>query len=183
MSHKNVLSAWRRTMTNLCLRKPARKRPFRRPTVLEQLEARWCPAVNVLTNHNDIASTGLNNNETVLTPADVNVSSFGKLATVALDGQVYAQPLVDTGITIASGVNTSNGAAGMHDVVFVATEHDSLYAIDAKHGDGGVVLWNRSFLDITTAGYSGSTPRTNINSPLGATAINTVTRADAPLHI
>src|SRR5438477_11957605 len=96
MSHKNILSAWRRTMTDSGPRKPGRQRSFRRPMMLERLEARWCPAVNVLTYHNDIASTGLNNNETLLTPANVNVSSFGKLATVGLDGQVYAQPLVDT---------------------------------------------------------------------------------------
>jgi autotransporter-associated beta strand protein len=183
MSHKNVLSAWRRIMTGRGLRKPVRQRPFRRAMMLEQLEARWCPAVNVLTYHNDIASTGLNNNETALTPADVNVNSFGMLADRGVDGQVYAQPLVDTGITIASGVNTNNGAAGTHDVVFVATEHDSLYAIDAKQGDGGAVLWKRTFLDITTAGYSGSTPGTNINSTLGATAITTVTRGDVAVNI
>ena len=155
--------------------------------MLEQLEARWCPAVNVLTYHNDIASTGLNDNETVLTPANVNVNSFGKLATAALDGQVYAQPLVDTGVTIASGVNTTAGAAGTHDVVFVATEHDSLYAIDAKQGDGGAVLWKRSFLDITTPGYSGSTPGTNINNtPINGTtttSITTVTRGDVAVNI
>src|ERR1700674_3387436 len=80
MSHKNALTAWRRIMSGRGLRKPARQRPVRRPTMLEQLEARWCPAVNVLTYHNDIASTGLNNNETLLTPTNVNVSSFGKLA-------------------------------------------------------------------------------------------------------
>ncbi len=187
MSHKNLLSVWRRIMTNQLLRKPKQGRPFRRSMMLEQLEARWCPAVNVLAYHNDIGSTGLNNNETLLTPADVNVNSFGKLATVALDGQVYAQPLVDTGITIAAGVNTINGAAGIHDVVFVATEHDSLYAIDAKQGDGGAVLWKRTFLDITTPGYSGSTPGTNVNSTsingASATSITTVTRGDVAVNI
>ncbi len=177
MSDENILSALRRIGTGCGLRKPARQGPFLRPILAEQLEHRWLLAVNVLTYHNDIASTGLNNNETVLTPADVNVNSFGKLATVALDGQVYAQPLVDTGITIASGVNTTTGASGTHDVVFVATEHDSLYAIDAKQGDGGGVLWKRSFLNIA-AGYNGSTPGTNINNTLGATAITTVPSGD-----
>ncbi len=156
--------------------------------MLEQLEARWCLSVNVLSYHNDIGSTGLNNSETLLTPANVNVNSFGKLATVALDGQVYAQPLVDTGITIASGVNTTSGAAGAHDVVFVATEHDSLYAIDAKQGDGGAVLWKRSFLDITVPGYNGTTPGTDINyttinNTTTASSISTVTRGDVSVNI
>ncbi len=183
MSHKKALRAWRRRMTNRRLLKPAHKRPSRRPIAIEQLEARWCLSVNVLTYHNDISSTGLNNNETLLTPANVNVNSFGQLANDALDGQVYAQPLVDTGVNIASGVNTVNGPAGTYDVVFVATEHDSLYAIDAKQGDHGVVLWKRRFLDIATPGYSGSAPGTNINSTLGASSISTVTRGDVAVNI
>jgi autotransporter-associated beta strand protein len=187
MSHKNSLRAWRRIRSDRRLRKSAQIRPGRRPMMLEQLEARWCLSANVLSYHNDIASTGVNNNETLLTPANVNVNSFGKLATVALDGQVYAQPLVDTGVTVAVGVNTANGAAGMHDVVFVATEHDSLYAIDAKQGDGGAILWKRTFLDISTPGYSGSTPGTNINSTpvngVSASSISTVTRGDVTVNI
>src|SRR5438270_11971138 len=103
MSHKNVSNAWRRIMTGFDLRKPERQRPFRRAMMLEQLEARWCPAVNVLTYHNDIASTGSNNHETALTPANVNVNSFGMLANRGVDGQGYAQPLVDTGITLPLG--------------------------------------------------------------------------------
>src|SRR5262249_43352710 len=102
---------------------------------------------------------------------------FGKLFATSVDGQVYAQPLIDTGVPIAAGPNTSSGAAGAHDVVFVATEHDSLYAIDASPA-GGTVLWKRSFTDITTPGYSGTTPGTNINSTLGATAIVTVPSGD-----
>src|SRR5438445_13860349 len=92
-------------------------RPIRRPPVrFEQLESRLAPSVNVLTFHNDIASTGLNANENQLTPANVKVGSFGKLYAVTVDGQVYAEPLVDTGATITSGVNTKAGAAGVHDV-------------------------------------------------------------------
>ena len=181
--HVKTLCAWRRIMTNRRLRKPAQDRPSRRPMSIERLEARWCLSVNVLTYHNDISGTGLNNNETLLTPTNVNVNSFGELANDTLDGQVYAQPLVDTGVSIATGVNTVNGPAGTYDVVFVATEHDSLYAIDAKQGDHAVVLWKRSFLDITTPGYSGSTPGTNINSTLGASSISTVTRGDVAVNI
>ena len=143
----------------------------------EYMEPRLMLSVDVLTFHNDISGSGLNANETQLTPANVQVGSFGKLFTTALDGQIYAQPLVDTGVTITNGVNTTSGAAGVHDVAFAATEHDSLYAIDASPGDSGTVLWQRSFTD-TTPGYSGSTPGSNINNPLVATAIATVLSSD-----
>jgi hypothetical protein len=155
---------------------PVRRRPSRKVRLaLETLEDRLMPSVNVLTYHNDFASTGLNAAEVQLTPANVKVGSFGKLYATTVDGQVYAQPLVDTGITIANGPNTS--VTGTHDVVFVATEHDSLYAIDAAR-TGGEVLWKRSFTDITTPGYSANTPGTNINNTLGATAVGTVPSAD-----
>ena len=135
-------------------------------------------SVDMLTFHNDISRSGLNASETQLTPANVQVGSFGKLFTTALDGQVYTQPLVDTGVTIDNGVNTTSGAAGVYDdVVFVATEHDSLYAIDASPGNSGTVLWQRSFT-ITTPGYSGSTPGSNINNTFGATSITTVLSSD-----
>src|SRR5436309_4870140 len=95
------------------------RRPICRSRLkLEQLESRLTPSVNVLTFHNDVASTGLNSNETQLIPSNVQVGSFDKLFVTPVDGQVYAEPLVDTGITIASGVNTQPGAAGIHDVVF-----------------------------------------------------------------
>src|SRR5438094_8466713 len=126
-------------------RRPVIRRPLcRKQLRLEELESRLAPSTNVLTFHNDIASTGSNPNETQLTPANVKVGSFQKLFVTTVDGQVYAEPLVDTGITITNGVNTKTGAAGVHDVVFVATEHDSLYAIDAGAAGGGV-RWPRTF--------------------------------------
>ncbi|KAK9234167.1 hypothetical protein V1525DRAFT_439491 [Lipomyces kononenkoae] len=119
------------------------------------------PPVNVLTYHYDTASSGVNSNEILLTPANVNVASFGKQFTVSVDGAVYAQPLIYTGVTITAGVNTNAGAAGVHDVVFVATEHDSLYAIDANTG---TLLWKRTFLDTTN-------PGSNVNNTFNATEI------------
>ena len=133
----------------------------------ERLEPRWTPAVNVLTFHYDLASTGLNANENQLTPANVKVGSFGKLFATPLDGAVYAEPLVDTNVLITNGPNTVSGAAGRHDVVFVATEHDSLYAIDAAV-TGGSVLWKRSFLDTSVAE----------NNTLGAKTITPVSNSD-----
>jgi fibronectin type 3 domain-containing protein len=106
---------------------------------IEQLEARDVPSVNVLSYHNDNASTGQNLGETILTPANVNSSTFGKLFTTTVDGQVYAQPLIMTGVNITTG-----GSQGPHDVAFVETEHDSIYAIDANVG---TVLWQDSFIN------------------------------------
>jgi hypothetical protein len=99
--------------------------------------------VNVTTYHNDNSRSGLNSQETTLTPANVNSSQFGKLFTTTLDGYVYAQPLYVSNIAI-------NG--GPHNVLYVATEHDSLYAIDA---DSGTIYWQQSFINpsagVTTA--------------------------------
>src|SRR4029077_16889110 len=89
---------------------------------------------NVLTYHNDNARSGLNADETVLTPSNVKSATFGKLFTLAADGKVDAQPLYVANVTIG-GVK--------HNVVYVATEHDSVYAFDA---DSGALLWHVSLL-------------------------------------
>ena len=90
--------------------------------------------VNVTTYHNDNARTGQNTRETILTPANVNSTQFGKLFTVPVDGYVYAQPLYLYQIAIGGGT---------HNVVFAATEHDSVYAIDA---DTGTIYWKDSLI-------------------------------------
>jgi hypothetical protein len=105
---------------------------------LEELEGRVVPSASVLQFHNDHAATGQNLNETILTPANVNSATFGKLGTTPVDGQVYAQPLYVPNVNVTVGTSQ-----GLHNVVYVATEHDSLYAIDA---DNGAVLWKDSFL-------------------------------------
>src|SRR5262245_18152686 len=117
-------------------RQQPKLRPIRKSALqFKELETRLAPAVNVLPFHNDIASTGQNLGETALSPTNVQVGSFGKLFATPLDGQVYAQPLVDTGVSITAGPQP-----GMHNVVFVATEHDTLYALDAGTG---TILWQR----------------------------------------
>jgi hypothetical protein len=89
---------------------------------------------DVLTYKNDLGRTGQNLSETTLTPANVTVSSFGLLRNLAVDGKVDAQPLY------VSRLNVSGSA---HNVVFAATEHDSVYAFDA---DTGSVLWQVTLL-------------------------------------
>ncbi len=88
---------------------------------------------DVLTYHGDSARTGWNQNEHILTTSNVRHGAFGRLHAVRLDGRVDAQPLVVAKQAIAG--------AGVHNVVYVATENDSVYAVDA--GDGSV-LWTRS---------------------------------------
>jgi hypothetical protein len=89
----------------------------------------------IFTQHNDNGRTGQNLDETVLSPANVNKNQFGKLGSFPVDGFVYAQPLY------VEGLNTPS--QGIHNTVFVATENDSVYAIDA---DSETLLWQTSFL-------------------------------------
>ena len=91
--------------------------------------------VNILTNKVDNSRTGQNTSESLLTLSNVNSTQFGKLFAFNVDGYVQAQPLYMSGLTI-------NGTK--HNVTFVATQHDSVYAIDA---DSGTQLWQVSFIN------------------------------------
>lgn len=89
-------------------------------------------AVNILTQHNDNFRTGANLTEFVLTTANVNTNQFGKLYSRHLDGQVYAQPLYVHGLAISN--KTRN-------VIYVCTEHNSVYAFDADDATVTNALW------------------------------------------
>ena len=88
---------------------------------------------SVLTQHNDNSRTGANLNETALNTSNVNAGQFGKLFTRAVDGQTYAQPLYVPAVNM--------GARGIHNVVFVATQKNNVYAFDADDPAASAPLW------------------------------------------
>jgi outer membrane protein assembly factor BamB len=90
-------------------------------------------SVAVLTQHNDNTRSGWNDSETALTTSNVNVQQFGAVFTLPVDDQVYAQPLVVGHVAVGGG---------SHNVVYIATVNNTLYAYD---GDNGTLYWHRSF--------------------------------------
>ncbi|HEX4770402.1 MAG TPA: chitobiase/beta-hexosaminidase C-terminal domain-containing protein, partial [Bryobacteraceae bacterium] len=127
-------------------------------------------AQNVVTQHYDIARSGQNVSETTLTPANVNTNSFGRLFSVPVQGYVFAQPLYMSNLTIPG--------LGQHNVVFIATEHDSVYAFDADTNGGAnaTPLWQITLLDAAhgaaagaTTEPSGSVSTQDINPEIGIT--------------
>jgi hypothetical protein len=123
----------------LCRR---RDRRYSHPQ-LEILEDRHLLSTNVLTYHNDLSRSGANLSETILTPSNVNVNTFGQLFSYPVDGQIYAQPLYVANVTLPD--------ASVHNIVLVATENDSVYAFDANNPTAGPygngILWQDSFID------------------------------------
>lgn len=107
-------------------------------------------SVNIPTWHMDNGRSGLNSNETQLTPANVNAVSFGKLFSYAVDGYTYAQPLYISNLRI-------NGSS--HNVVFVATEMASVYAFDADNFGDGSPLWKTSLLQPGAVPQPGGNPK------------------------
>ncbi len=147
-------------------RKSLRRRTSRSNALvrLEKLETRLLLSANVTGYHQAIPATspastigaGVNSNETVLTPANVNSTSFGKLFSTTVDGQVYAEPLYMENVVITTGANQ-----GTHNVVFVATQNDSLYAIDSSTG---TILWQDALLTPEHGGTVTAVPSSAVNS-------------------
>jgi hypothetical protein len=92
--------------------------------------------VSVLTQHNDLARTGANLNETVLTPENVNGKRFGMIFKRVLDDQVYGQPLLATDVEIGGGT---------HDLVYLTTVNNSVYAFDANDPAASTPIWHVNF--------------------------------------
>jgi hypothetical protein len=125
-------------------------------------------ATDVTTYHNDIARTGQNLQETILTYSNVNSSSFGKLFISPVDGVIDAQPLYLSAVSIPG--------KGTHNVVYTVTENDSVYAFDA---DAGTLLWQVSALG------SGESPSDDhgcgqISPQIGITSTPVIDRASGP---
>ena len=138
--------------------------------------------VNVTTWHNDIGRTGQNLNETTLNTTNVTSALFGKIFAQPVDGQIYAQPLYLSGITV-------NGAT--HNVVFVATEHDSVYAFDAdtNGGTNSAPLWQISMLSTAHGAAPGATTvsaeyvGSDINPEVGITGTPVIDPATNTLYV
>jgi outer membrane protein assembly factor BamB len=125
-------------------------------------------ATDVLTYHNDNARSGQNLEEAILTTTNVNSSTFGKLFTMPVDGVIDAEPLYLSAVSIPG--------QGIHNVLYVVTENDSVYAFDADTGAG---LWHVSLLP------SGETPSGDlkckqISPQIGITSTPVIDRASGP---
>jgi outer membrane protein assembly factor BamB len=125
-------------------------------------------ATDVVTYHNNIARTGQNLQETILTTSSVNSSSFGKLFSSSVDGIIDAEPLYLSSVSIPG--------KGMHNVIYAVTENDSVYAFDA---DAGTLLWQVSALK------SGESPSddhgcSQISPQIGITSTPVIDRARGP---
>ncbi len=115
------------------------------------LSAQAPTPVTVPTWRYDVSHAGQNTNETALMPSNVNGTQFGKLFSLAVDSTMYAQPLYVPGLTMADG--------NVHNVVFLATENDSIYAYDADSNTGANAkpLWKITLLDAAHGAGAGAT--------------------------
>ena len=116
---------------------------------------------NVITYHYDNARTGQNTLEKFLTPANVNPNQFRRLFLQSVDGQIYSQPLYLSNVSIAG--------KGTHNVVYVATQGDSVWAFDADDNQGAnaVRLWQANLLDPAYGAAPGATTVPQENNPEG----------------
>ena len=134
-------------------------------------------AQSVLTWHNDNSRTGQNLKESILTLSNVNSTQFGKKFTRSVDGKIYAQPLYVPRVSVPG--------KGTHNIVYVATENDSVYAFDA---DGTLTrtLWHRGFTSPTkgiTAVPCADTPGCPIGRVVGITGTPVIDSTSKTLYV
>jgi hypothetical protein len=122
------------------------------------------------------ARTGQNLGETVLTPANVNAATFGKLLSFDLDGMAMASPLYAAGVSIPG--------RGVSNVVYVATQHNSVYAFDAD-GRSAEPLWHRSFVGsgATTVPAADTGECCDIAPEIGITGTPVLDQATGTLYV
>ncbi len=132
----------------------------------------------MFTHHNDNLRTGQNLSEIVLTPANVNAAQFGKLFTYTVDGIMFASPLYVANVGIPN--------QGFHNVVYLATEHDSVYAFDADSGNGSP-LWQMSFINpaggVTTVPSADTGEATDIRNEIGITGTPVIDPGSSTLYV
>jgi hypothetical protein len=122
----------------------------------------------VTTNRYDNARSGANLQETRLTTTNVNATQFGLQFSRAVDGQIYAQPLYVGGLTMSD--------QKIHNVVYVATEHNTMYAFDADDATATAPLWSRN------VGPSGANTCDNLSPEIGITATPVIDRAASTVY-
>ena len=130
----------------------------------------------IWTFHYDNTRAGANTNETILTPANVNTNNFGKLFTYTVDGYVYAQALIATNVTIPG--------KGTHNVLYVVTEHDTVYAFDADNYVP-TPYWTNSFIN-AAAGIlpvPGGDTQGNVVPEVGITATPVIDSASGTIYV
>src|SRR5215831_1849351 len=147
------------------------------------LTSAWLCAqvVSVTTYHNDNSRRGLNDKETTLTHANVNSNQFGQVFAQKIDGYSYAQPLYLPKVNIPG--------LGTHNVIYVETEHDTVYAFDADDNQGinSSPLWQRSFIDpahnITTVASKADANCTDLKPEIGITGTPVIDSATGTLYV
>lgn len=137
--------------------------------------------ISVVTQHNDIGRTGANTSETILTPANVNTQLFGRLFSQPVDGYVYAQPLYVPGVVLGPGTAQ---AGTRHNMVFAATENDSVYAFDADTNSAAGTtspLWHITLLDGAHGAATGARPMLASDLPGETDIVPTVGITSTPV--
>ena len=132
-----------------------------------------CQGVDVLTQHNDIARTGANTAETVLTAANVVPATFGKLFSAPVDMEIYSQPLYVDSVMI-------NGL--LHNVAIVCTENNTVYAIDTEDPTGPAPLWSRTLLP-SLDNPNAEVGTTDIDLRIGITSTPVIDRANGIIYL